>query len=72
MGIYFEANGHGTVLFAPSLVQRLHPLAETGSSAAAGLLALERLNNQACRHFKPKPSETHLLLARAESIKLNC
>lgn len=23
IGIYFEANGHGTVLFKPSLVQRL-------------------------------------------------
>lgn len=45
VGIYFEANGHGTVLFAPSLVERLQPLAESGA-AAAGLLALEQLNNQ--------------------------
>ncbi len=24
IGIYFEANGHGTVLFKPELIQRLH------------------------------------------------
>ena len=45
VGIYFEANGHGTVLFAPALIERLQPLA-TENAAAAGLLALEQLNNQ--------------------------
>ena len=45
VGIYFEANGHGTVLFAPALIERLQPPA-TESAAAAGLLALEQLNNQ--------------------------
>lgn len=28
IGIYFEANGHGTVLFKPSLLQRLQDMDE--------------------------------------------
>ncbi len=29
VGIYFEANGHGTVLFSAALVQRLHEVTST-------------------------------------------
>jgi len=28
IGIYFEANGHGTVLFKPALLQRLQDMDE--------------------------------------------
>jgi phosphomannomutase len=28
IGIYFESNGHGTVLFKPSLLQRLQDMEE--------------------------------------------
>ena len=30
IGIYFEANGHGTVLFRPELIQRLHEVRPFG------------------------------------------
>lgn len=49
LAVYFEANGHGTVLFSPSLLStldervRLHP----DDAAASTLLALSRLVNQA-------------------------
>jgi hypothetical protein len=47
IGIYFEANGHGTVLFKPSLLQRLQDMdeqvrwhmlciADVGAAAASG------------------------------------
>ncbi|KAI3658366.1 hypothetical protein MP638_007483 [Amoeboaphelidium occidentale] len=46
VGVYFEANGHGTVLFRESLLQKLKELA--GSSKEAKLiLALSELINQA-------------------------
>ncbi|KAK9839856.1 hypothetical protein WJX81_006690 [Elliptochloris bilobata] len=45
-GIYFEANGHGTVLFGQRLVQRLHELPDD-CEAARDLLALESMVNQA-------------------------
>jgi phosphoacetylglucosamine mutase len=38
IGIYFEANGHGTVLFADEFVSRLESLASELSSKAAGKL----------------------------------
>lgn len=46
IGIYFESNGHGTVLFSPGLLARLAPLAAS-CPAAACLLALARMINQA-------------------------
>lgn len=33
IGIYFEANGHGTVLFKPSLLKRLQDMDEQVSCA---------------------------------------
>ncbi|CAM0905615.1 unnamed protein product [Alopecurus aequalis] len=56
IGIYFEANGHGTVLFTDEFVSRLESLASTLSSKDAGspqhqaalrLLAASQLINQA-------------------------
>lgn len=56
IGIYFEANGHGTVLFTDEFVSRLESLASKLSSKAAGspqhqaalrLLATTQLINQA-------------------------
>ncbi|KAG2426457.1 hypothetical protein HXX76_011688 [Chlamydomonas incerta] len=45
LGVYFESNGHGTVLFSPALRERL--AAAAGSHpAAAQLLLLSRLINQ--------------------------
>ncbi|KAK9807569.1 hypothetical protein WJX72_002994 [[Myrmecia] bisecta] len=46
IGIYFEANGHGTVLFSPDLLQRLRKL-QANEPAARDLLALADLVNQA-------------------------
>lgn len=46
VGVYFESNGHGTVLFSPALLQQLAQLAAQ-HAAAADLLALSRLMNQA-------------------------
>lgn len=45
VGIYFESNGHGTVLFKPSLLQRLQDMDENLS--VMQLLAVSRLMNQA-------------------------
>ena len=53
IAVYFEANGHGTVLFSPSFIEKLCQvldttiLAEEEISAARNLLALEQLFNQA-------------------------
>lgn len=44
VGIYFEANGHGTVLFRPEFVEILK---QDSSPAARELLCLSRLINQA-------------------------
>ncbi|KAK9904678.1 hypothetical protein WJX75_000481 [Coccomyxa subellipsoidea] len=46
VGVYFEANGHGTVLFSAALVQRLHELG-ADSGPAKALLALVDMVNQA-------------------------
>lgn len=35
VGIYFESNGHGTVLLKPSLLQRLQDMDENVSGAAS-------------------------------------
>ena len=40
IGIYFEANGHGTVLFSDEFVSRLESLASTLSSKDAGKLSM--------------------------------
>jgi phosphoacetylglucosamine mutase len=45
VGVYFEANGHGTVLFRPAFLERLRALPP--SSARNALLAASRLANQA-------------------------
>ncbi|GLC40833.1 hypothetical protein PLESTB_000017600 [Pleodorina starrii] len=45
LGIYFESNGHGTVLFSEQLLTRLRAAAE-GSPAARELLLLSGLINQ--------------------------
>eukprot|EP00884_Botryococcus_braunii_P003349 jgi/Botrbrau1/13014/Bobra.0389s0011.1 len=53
IGIYFEANGHGTVLFAPELLARLSKEEEEGEQQrqgggpAADLLAMAGMVNQA-------------------------
>jgi phosphoacetylglucosamine mutase len=46
VGVYFEANGHGTVLFSPALLGALEG-ARAAHRGAADLLALSRLMNQA-------------------------
>ena len=40
VGIYFEANGHGTVLFSPPLLQSLRQELEVGSCCDSLLRAL--------------------------------
>lgn len=45
VGVYFESNGHGTVLFSPQLQDKLRKL--EGHAAAKQLLALSVLMNQA-------------------------
>lgn len=52
IGVYFEANGHGTVLFHPTFLARLAAmdtaaLAPPAATARARLLAASRLINQA-------------------------
>lgn len=52
VGVYFEANGHGTVVFKDSLLQRLRgidaaTLAPDAATALARLLAAAQLINQA-------------------------
>jgi len=42
IGVYFEANGHGTVLFKDSLVERLDAMDSTGLSSRAAV-ALQRV-----------------------------
>lgn len=46
VGVYFEANGHGTLLLHPTLLQRLHADADS-CEAAAQLLLLSQMVNQA-------------------------
>ncbi len=45
VGVYWEANGHGTVLFSHELLGRLEAL-EAGEVAARELLLLSRVINQ--------------------------
>ena len=50
IGVYFEANGHGTVLFSPSCLSALtsaSPDSPESQNAIKNLLALSRLVNQA-------------------------
>mmetsp|Transcript_18369 Transcript_18369/g.32518 ORF Transcript_18369/g.32518 Transcript_18369/m.32518 type:complete len:565 (+) Transcript_18369:195-1889(+) len=54
IGVYFEANGHGTVLFQPSFISKVRKELESGRlnhekhvAAATNILALEQLINQA-------------------------
>lgn len=50
IGVYFEANGHGTVLFSHATLQKLEtaqPHSPDGANAIAQLKALSRLINQA-------------------------
>ena len=37
IGIYFEANGHGTVLFRPALIERLHKVRANPSECSAAV-----------------------------------
>jgi phosphoacetylglucosamine mutase len=49
IGVYFEANGHGTVLFDPAIISSLHShkvATPAQKSAADSLLALSELINQ--------------------------
>ena len=43
IGIYFEANGHGTVLFKPSLLQRLQDMEEQVGATCSGQYAIGRV-----------------------------
>lgn len=61
VGIYFEANGHGTVLFKPSLLRRLeqvcaskHPRPSLLGEAAA--LHASRTNSPSCLSHPDQPS----------------
>lgn len=50
IGVYFEANGHGTVLFSPQAIQTLHdakPNSPDSANAIKHLLAFSELINQA-------------------------
>ena len=50
IGVYFEANGHGTVLFSPSAISHLQsatPHSPDEANAIRNLLALSQLINQA-------------------------
>ncbi|KAL7424909.1 hypothetical protein Q5752_000596 [Cryptotrichosporon argae] len=50
IGVYFEANGHGTVLFSPSALSTLHsatPDSPDAAKAVSYLLAFSELINQA-------------------------
>eukprot|EP00753_Platysulcus_tardus_P020926 PLAT8472.1.p1 GENE.PLAT8472.1~~PLAT8472.1.p1 ORF type:complete len:552 (-),score=215.64 PLAT8472.1:106-1761(-) len=53
IGVYFEANGHGTIVFKPELLARLQAVVDGEDSSddarrgAAALLAASRLINQA-------------------------
>ena len=49
VGVYFEANGHGTVLFSPSALKTIHthdPASPAQADALATLQALTELINQ--------------------------
>ena len=39
VGVYFEANGHGTVVFDPAAEARIRDAAKDGGNVAAGKLA---------------------------------
>lgn len=47
LGVYFEANGHGTVLFHHGVLKDLESLAAAGDATAQRLLVLARMINQA-------------------------
>lgn len=70
IGIYFEANGHGTVLFKPALLQRLQDMDEQvrgpgGAVAAEGQKGMEGGSRRLCLwHFGGGP-ETLLYMPRA-------
>lgn len=47
IGIYFEANGHGTVIFSPDVGDALEKEAAAGCQSAKYLIAFSKLMNQA-------------------------
>jgi phosphoacetylglucosamine mutase len=47
IGLYFEANGHGTILFSKPALSRFREKASLGDKAAKKLVALSELINQA-------------------------
>jgi hypothetical protein len=47
LGVYFEANGHGTVLLSPSAREQIDALKHGDSGVLARLRALPDLANQA-------------------------
>jgi phosphoacetylglucosamine mutase len=63
IGVYFEANGHGTVLFSPALLALLEAERER-HRGAADLLALSRLMNQAVGDALSGLLAVHAVLAR--------
>ena len=52
IGVYFEANGHGTVVFSDSATAKIRELASTSNSVAAQKLAnLMDVINQVCEIY---------------------
>jgi phosphoacetylglucosamine mutase len=68
IGIYFESNGHGTVLFKPSLLQQLQDqeMVQVGGAGMAGLAAGIRLcGAAAAQHNTPAPRSRSVCCAAA-------
>ncbi|GBG33793.1 Phosphoacetylglucosamine mutase [Hondaea fermentalgiana] len=76
VGVYFEANGHGTVLFGREFISRLREAAPgleddaTASAAVETLLALEQLINQATGDAMADLLAVEAIL-RADSMSLD-
>ena len=51
IGIYFEANGHGTVLFSPALLQRLSQVIILKVAGNTGFLLCSRLVLFLCARY---------------------
>ncbi len=56
VGVYFEANGHGTVVFAPEAERRIREEAGRNNEAAKRMADVIDVINQVLKHFLRFPS----------------
>jgi phosphoacetylglucosamine mutase len=70
VGVYWEANGHGTALFAPAFLERLRALAADPATGPAAAAAAELLAVEAAINAAVGDAASGLLLAEAALRRL--